>query len=326
MFDSLTPEEVYAILCARIKNTAIGLGAVKGAPCTISSIQKIDGGNIVTFQWTGTNGKIQTSTMKVLDGTGGSGNCDSNTCECIRYTNLKGSAVNVGGIVKGDKFDNVTIQQVIDKLLSAPYTPPQVTISLSCKNMYAVEDLNTINMPIKITANTIKKTNDIISIKFYANNVLISTITSSVASGGSFSTNYNVAISNTVTFKVVAEDGVSSATASSTVKVVNSSYVGYVHGGTIIDSSVVKSLTKIVKDTKIYKYDNVLMPTDDTYHIVYAYPKTFGLITSIKDGMNFEYIQDYDLSELVIDGCNYYVCKLRIPVCVTSPGFFQQFS
>lgn len=328
MLDSLTPEEVYALLSVRIKNTALGLGAVKGAPCTISSIEKVADGNIVTFQWTGSNGKIQTSTMKVLDGVGGSGSgdCNPDDCACIRYTNLSGSEVAVGGIVKGEKFNNVTLQQVIDKLLSAPYTGPQISISLSCKNLYAVEDLNTISLPIKITANATKKTNNIVSIQFYVGNTLLNTITTGVANGGSFSTNYNVALTGTTTFKVVVSDGTASATASATVTVVNSSYVGYVPNGTNVDAAIVKSLTKVVKTSKAYKYENILMPTSNTFHIVYAYPKSFGAITTIKDGMNFEYIQDYSLSELVVDGANYYVYKLKVPVCVTTAGFFQQYS
>lgn len=357
MLDSLTPEEVYAILCARIKNTALGLGAVKGAPCTISSIKKEPDGNLVTFQWTGTNGKVQTSTMKVKDGrsitnvdasTGrlvvtfsdgttqdagaigsgsglGSGDCDPDNCECIRYSH-PGSSVAVGGIKQGEKFDNVKLQDVIDKLLSAPYTGPQVTISLSCKNLYAVEDVGTISLPVVITAKATKRTDDIKDLKFYVDNVLIDTKTSGVANGGTFTTNYNVSITKTTIFKVVVSDGKSSATATATVTVVNSSYVGYVPDGTNVDASVVKSLTKVVKTSKAYKYDNILMPSTNTFHIVYAYPKSFGTITTIKDGMNFEYIQDYILSEIVIDGANYYVYKLRTPTCVTLSGFYQNFA
>lgn len=354
MLDSLTPEEVYALLSARIKNTALGLGAVKGAPCTISSIVRSGDTNVVTFQWTGTNGKTQTSTMIVKDGKSAyqsavdngfvgteqdwllslqgsgsgtsSGNCDPTSCPCIRYTNIVGSGVAVGGIAKGEKFNNVTIQEFIDRLLAAPYTAPTASISVSCNNLYAIEDTTSITMPVVLTGIAGKKTDNIQYVEFYAGNTLLQKVTANVANGGTFKFNYTSPITATTTFKFVVNDGTKSTTATTTVTVVNSSYVGYVNGGTILTGDIIKSLTKVVKTSKAYKYSNILMPQTDTYHIVYAYPKSFGLLSTIKDGMNFEYIQDYDLAEMAIDGCNYYVYKLHTPVCITSTGFFQQYS
>ena len=46
----------------------IGLGSLKGAPCTIKSITEVDGGQKVTFEWTGTSGTKQTSEMIVKNG------------------------------------------------------------------------------------------------------------------------------------------------------------------------------------------------------------------------------------------------------------------
>lgn len=50
------------------KETANALGAVKGAPCTIESIEDTGDANIVTFGWTGTDGTHQTSTMIIPHG------------------------------------------------------------------------------------------------------------------------------------------------------------------------------------------------------------------------------------------------------------------
>ena len=46
----------------------IGLSSLKGAPCTIKSITEVDGGQKVTFEWTGTSGTKQTSEMTVKNG------------------------------------------------------------------------------------------------------------------------------------------------------------------------------------------------------------------------------------------------------------------
>lgn len=53
------------------RDTAIGLGAVKGASCTISSIEETNEGSIVTFKWTAIDGTEQTSVMNVKGGGGG---------------------------------------------------------------------------------------------------------------------------------------------------------------------------------------------------------------------------------------------------------------
>lgn len=49
-------------------DTAEGAGAVKGKNCVIKSIEKIDGGNRITFQWNLDNGTVRTRTMDVMDG------------------------------------------------------------------------------------------------------------------------------------------------------------------------------------------------------------------------------------------------------------------
>lgn len=48
-------------------------GILKGKNCTIKSIEKIDGVNTVTFQWTADDGTVKTSTMQVADGIAGVG-------------------------------------------------------------------------------------------------------------------------------------------------------------------------------------------------------------------------------------------------------------
>ena len=51
------------------EDTVIGLGALKGENCTIKSVEKKDGQNIVTFEWTGTDGTKKETKMYVEDGT-----------------------------------------------------------------------------------------------------------------------------------------------------------------------------------------------------------------------------------------------------------------
>lgn len=56
--------------------TTDGLGAIKGAPCTVKSVEQTATGNKVTFEWTGNSGAKETSTLEVLNGVDGQDGTD----------------------------------------------------------------------------------------------------------------------------------------------------------------------------------------------------------------------------------------------------------
>lgn len=49
-------------------DTANSLGSLKGAPCTVKSTTETDKGTVIVFEWTGTNGATQTSSIFVKNG------------------------------------------------------------------------------------------------------------------------------------------------------------------------------------------------------------------------------------------------------------------
>lgn len=53
------------------RDTADAMGAVRGSPCEVESIVKVDGGTRVTYKWTGTDGAVRHSQMTVPDGAKG---------------------------------------------------------------------------------------------------------------------------------------------------------------------------------------------------------------------------------------------------------------
>lgn len=61
--------QAYALSKKYTDETAIEFGGLKGAPCTIKSITKQDGQNIVVFEWKNSAGDTRESTMYVDDGT-----------------------------------------------------------------------------------------------------------------------------------------------------------------------------------------------------------------------------------------------------------------
>lgn len=58
----------YALSTGYTDESIAGGGSIKGSPCTISSIEDIEGGHRVTFSWTLSDGTEQTETMDVMDG------------------------------------------------------------------------------------------------------------------------------------------------------------------------------------------------------------------------------------------------------------------
>lgn len=69
-------EEIIGMLKSYINKTLVGMGALKGANCTIKSLTKSGGLTTVVFSWVDTDGTEKTSTMLVYDGTNGTNGTD----------------------------------------------------------------------------------------------------------------------------------------------------------------------------------------------------------------------------------------------------------
>lgn len=64
-------EEIIGMLKSYINQTLVGMGALKGAPCTVKSVEEDPGVHVVTMEWTDNDGNKQTKSYTVLDGTNG---------------------------------------------------------------------------------------------------------------------------------------------------------------------------------------------------------------------------------------------------------------
>lgn len=76
----------YILSKSYTDKTVIGLGAIKGANCTIQNVVHENGKTIITFQWTANDDTTQTTEIEVLDGT-------------PIYTWTSGKSYNVGDII-----------------------------------------------------------------------------------------------------------------------------------------------------------------------------------------------------------------------------------
>lgn len=319
----------YALSKQYVSDTADSLGAVKGAPCTIKSITKVDGGQKVTFEWTGTSGTKQTSEMTVKNGVSVTGVSDkgngvftllfsdgseSDPIQTVSandtYTGTSG--VDLGGIKNNQVFNKTPLSEVIDMLLH-PYEKPSMTLGINpTKTIY--DSVSETLASITINANVTKKSENIKEVRFYVDNVLVKTDTTHPTGGlVSYTHTFSPATNKTFNVKIECEDikGTSSKISANTnVYFVGKSYYGVIEddgSDFTITESLIKGLSETsLKTKKALTYENI----NATFgRIVYAYPKnlpTGGALTSIKDqGIGWSVFDSYTSAEVTVDGIVY---------------------
>ena len=286
------------------------LTALKGAdgvsPIITENVNNTD--DIYRLDITTDTGTIITPNLKG----GGSG-----SSEVFDRTDL--TAVTVGGLNSGSSVKNKTTKEVLESILF-PYQKPAVSFSIS-PNTTVYESGNTVSS-IKFTIIATKKSDIIQSIKVYDGSTLLTTITSGVANGGTFTYTYSCNITSNTTLKVEVSDGTSTVSATKNITFANKSYYGFVADGTTVNETVIKALqNNILKTSKALNYTGINC-TDSK--IVYAYPQNQGLLSSILDGSGFDYINSYDCTNITVDGVNYNVYVMIDPT--TLDGFTQKFA
>lgn len=235
------------------------------------------------------------------------------------------SGIDIGGIKKNQTFTNATLQEMFDILLH-PYAKPTMTLGINpAKTIY--DKVTETLASITINANVTKKTENIKEIRFYVDNVLVNTDTSH-PNGGlvSYTHTFTSPTNTTFNVKIECEDikgATSKVSANTNVYFVGKSYYGCLPEGTTIDETSIKTLNTVLKKELKYKYSGITTTGTDLYHIVLCQPKEFGIITSVKDALNFEYIQDYTVRDIIIDGIYYTLMYLTNPVSVTD--FLQDY-
>lgn len=286
------------------------LTALKGAdgvsPIITENVNNTD--DIYRLDITTDTGTIITPNLK------GGG---SSSSEVFDRTDL--TAVTVGGLNSGSSVKNKTTKEVLESILF-PYQKPAVSFSISPNT--TVYENGTIVSSIKFTISATKKSNIIQSIKVYDGSTLLTTITSGVANGGTFTYTYSCNITSNTTLKVEVSDGTSTVSATKNITFANKSYYGFVADGTTVNETVIKALqNNVLKTSKALKYTGINCTNSK---IVYAYPQNQGLLSSILDGSGFDYIDSYDCTNTTIDGVNYNVYVMIDPT--TLDGFMQKFA
>lgn len=117
------------------------------------------------------------------------------------------------------------------------------------------------------------------------------------------------------TCKLTASYAQMTKVAEAYVTAVYPSYFGKVAADAAVTADVVTALTKVLNASR------AMTPAPQSLsnqRLCYAYPKSFGTLTSVRDGNNFETLTAYTRTELTIGGVAYYVYTLTTPVTADS--------
>lgn len=191
---------------------------------------------------------------------------------------------------------NKVITEALNKINTELFP---LSISVSGGGLYEKRTTQTITVKwvIKEGSNTV--TPDTLSV----NNESVSVSTTSKVFEG---------VTGNTTYTVKAAKNGTTVQGSTNVTFVNPSYFGAVDADFTPTEDAIKTLAKSVKSTKNYT-GSVSLENQKT---CYAYPKSMGALTAIKDTNNFEYLQSYTRSEVTVWNETYYVYVLTDPVTI----------
>lgn len=212
--------------------------------------------------------------------------------------------VTLGGIEAGTNLNDLSVQDVLSKLLF-PYIAPVITASITKnpnKNTYEYGEQVLIS---KITCNVTKKTEKITNISFLDSSNILKQITSGVENGGNFTYTFTepVIITSNLSnsrFRVTVTDSSTKTIYANTsnINFYYPYYFGIVEENQVITSDLFANFTKKIeaKGTKTNSY------TTNNQCMLIAYPKSYGALKKIIDQNSFDVTNTFIKSEINVIG------------------------
>lgn len=320
----------YALSKKYTQDTAVQFGAVKGSPCTVAGTSTdADGNTIIKLQWKNDAGAVKTTDVRISKGEDGSSiktiEIDEDNHLIVTLTDdsvIDAGSLGSGGVLSedliatteigsikaGKKYEKGTPLEAILRDILIKVEAPLVSITFNpAQTIYDIIEDELAFIQVKATVT--KKTYNVKSVRLYVDDVLIENKETGVEAGGIVTFSYTPAapIKKTSVFKVIVEDieGNTKST-TSTISFVGKTYYGYVAKDiTAPDEEQIKGLQNTaLKTVKGFAYEGI---TFDFNKIVYAYPQSFGALTSIKDLLNnLNYTNSFTRTEIEVDGIPYY--------------------
>ena len=192
----------------------------------------------------------------------------------------------------------------VDFLTALSYKSPTITLT-SDLGTNLIYEIGTSIPSCTLSASVTKGTSPIVSVEFLKNGNSVNVITTN--------TKYEVV--------VTCEDG-TVVKEDLSINFYRAYYLGVVDKA--IDDlliSDVKALTKEITPKKNKEYTF----TSNNLYCTFAYPKEYGLITSIKDSNNFENVDSFNVREMDIDGVTYYIYQTATRVICSGFKYYIEY-
>ena len=208
-----------------------------------------------------------------------------------------GATVAIGGIAKGKKYENANVVDIINDLLHPYVAPSSVGLTLIGVNGGTFE----MGTTQSVTGATIRWTagsQNVTKVELLKANSPVAE--APVASGTSQAVTYTEEITANTSFSARVTDATKTTTGGNvSFNFVYPFYQGVVASGTALDQTAITGLNKVIqsKGNKTYSYT-----TEGAQQVVFAYPKSYGNLTSILDPNNFECLDTFTKTEVQITG------------------------
>jgi hypothetical protein len=209
-----------------------------------------------------------------------------------------GSAVFQGYSARfSEMWDTDGVEDTFNEILQLGYAAP--TISLSCSPAQSLREKGTSVASVAFTATTTKFSEDITEVTHFRNGILVDTEAAPIAAGGVETYTNNTAFTDTMTFYSKVYDGTTLVQSNT----VTYSYVyPYYYGADVpaITAANVALLTKSVIASDANLNESFTTSSGDVFY--FAYPASYGALTSILDENGFETFSDWTLRTENITG------------------------
>lgn len=240
-----------------------------------------------------------------VDGTGSAGSAE--------FTKEGNTVIGVGGIQTGTTLKGKTTNEILEMMLF-PYQKPEARVSINpATTLYEVGATATLTVNMALT----KKTENITAAKITKDGADLKVASEPEITAGSLS-QANVQITTDTIFSGSVSDSKGANNANSiAVKFTRRSYYDVVAHDAVIDSAQkIEALGKNqLTGSKGLTYNNL---TANNQKIVYAYPASFGDLTSIKDGNGFDNLASgWTKTTVQRDSVSYNVYTLNDPMSIT---------
>jgi hypothetical protein len=224
-----------------------------------------------------------------------------------------------------DRFDEIFVstdlEDTLDKILIITYAAP--TITLSCSPSQAVREKGTSVASVDMSATTTKRSDPITAVLHYRNGVLVNTEASPDPDGAVETYTESTPFTDTMTFYSTVNDG-TTLVQSNTVTYVYA-YPYYSGAGAVgLSAANVALLTKNVRVSTASLNKSFTTLNGEVYF--FAYPASYGALTSILDENGFETFSDWTLRTENITGLDatpvsYRIYEFNNPVVAGSTDF-----